>query len=135
MILSIKYKVDWELIRQQKQTQINKDNIYENRNRVYHDYNAVDKVMITDHVTYKYETSYKGTFAITWCFTNGTVNLQYGPIKIKHNIRRIKPYKYDTKVEDIEPKNMYDDINILSPVIYLCIILKLGHQVYNQDTH
>ena len=27
---------------------------------------------------------------------------------------------------------MYDDFNILSPVIYLCIILNLGHKVYSQ---
>ena len=32
MIIPIKHKVDWGLICQQKQTQINKDNIRENRN-------------------------------------------------------------------------------------------------------
>ena len=68
---------------------------------------------------------------ITRCFTNGTVNLQYGPTKIRYNIRRIKPYKYDTNVEDINPENMYDEVNILSPVIYFRIILKLGNKVYN----
>ena len=40
------------------------------------------------------------------------VTLQYDAIKIRHNIRRIKPYKPDTRVEDINPKNMYDDVNI-----------------------
>ena len=34
MILPIKHEVDWELIRQQKQTQLNKDNTRENKNRV-----------------------------------------------------------------------------------------------------
>ena len=38
--------------------------------------------------------------------------LQCGPIKITCNIGRIKPYKYDTKVEDFNSKNMYDAVNI-----------------------
>ena len=43
---------------------------------------------------------YKVPFVITQCFTNGTVNLQHDVIQIKYNIRRIKPYKLDTKVKD-----------------------------------
>ena len=38
MIIPIKHKVYWELIRQQKKTQINKYNIRENRNQVDHKY-------------------------------------------------------------------------------------------------
>ena len=34
-------------------------------------------------------------------WTNGLVALQYGPTKIRHNIRCIRPYTSDTKVEDI----------------------------------
>ena len=49
---------------------------------------------------------------ITLCFTNGMVNIQYGPTKNSYNICRIKPYKSDTKVEDIKPQNMCDDVNI-----------------------
>ena len=49
---------------------------------------------------------------ITRCFTNGTVDLQCGLTKIGYNIRQIKPYKYDTKVEDINSKNMSDDVSI-----------------------
>ena len=49
---------------------------------------------------------------ITQFFTNGTVNLNFGPTKIRYNIRRIKPYKSDTKVEDISSKNMSDNVNI-----------------------
>ena len=55
---------------------------------------------------------YKGPFVITWCWTNGTVTLQYGPEQIRYNIRQIKPYKSDTNVEDINPENMCDDFNI-----------------------
>ena len=38
--------------------------------------------------------------------------LQYGETKITYNIRRIKQYKYDTKVEYFIQKNMYDAVNI-----------------------
>ena len=60
--------------------------------------------MITYHTAYKYETPYKDHFMITQCFTNGTVNLQYGPKQIRHNISFIKPYKLDTKDEDYNLK-------------------------------
>ena len=69
--------------------------------------------MLTNHTAYKYETSNKGPFVITQCFTNGKVNLKYGVIKITYNIPRIKPYKFDTKVEDFNSINMYDAVNIL----------------------
>ena len=68
------------------------------------------------------ETPYKGQFAIKPCWTNCTVTLQCGPIQIRHTIGRIKPYKSGTKVEDINPEHMCDDVNILSPVIYFYII-------------
>ena len=48
-ILLINHKVDWELICQKNQTQINKDNICENIKRVDHDYKVVDKVMLNNH--------------------------------------------------------------------------------------
>ena len=66
--------------------------------------------MLNKHTAYKYKTPYTGPFVITWCWTNDTVSLQIGATKIKYNIRRIKPFKSDTKVED--SINMYDDINI-----------------------
>ena len=68
--------------------------------------------MINNHAAYKYKTPYKGTFVIKRCFTNGMVKLQYGATEIRYNIRRIKPYKYDTNVEYINPENMYDNVNV-----------------------
>ena len=41
--------VDWELIHQRKQTQINKYNICENNKRVDHDYKVGDKVMLNNN--------------------------------------------------------------------------------------
>ena len=91
--------MDWELIRHQKQAQISKYNIHENRHRNDYDYKSGDNVMLTKHTAYKYETPYMGPFVITHCSKNGTVNLQNGATQIIFNIDRIKPYKSDTKVE------------------------------------
>ena len=51
MILPIKHRADWELIRQQKQTQINRDNTCKNRHRLDYDYKVGDNVMLTKHTT------------------------------------------------------------------------------------
>ena len=40
------------------------------------------------------------------------VTLQCGAIKIRHNIRRIKPYTADKNVKDITTENIYDNVNI-----------------------
>ena len=68
--------------------------------------------MLTNHTVYKYEPPYKTPFVITQWFTNGTVKLQYSATQIAYNIRRIKPYKSDTKVEDFNSINMSDGFNI-----------------------
>ena len=110
-ILPIKHRVDWELIRQKKQTKINRDNTRENKHRVDYDYKVRDNVMLTNHTAYKYETPYNALFVMTQCFNNGTVMLQYYAKQSRHNIRRIKPYKLDTKVGDLISKNMSDDVS------------------------
>ena len=87
--------------------------------------------MINNHAAYKYETPHKGPFTIMRCFTSGTVNLQYDPTKIRYNIRWIKIYKSDTNVEDLNPEKMYDQVNILSSVLYFSIILNIGKYIYS----
>ena len=101
VILPIKHMVDWELVRQEKQAQINKDNIRENIHRVDHDYKVRDNNMLNKDTTYKYETPYTGPFVITQCFINDMLELQYGATKNIYNIHRIKPYKPDNKDEYI----------------------------------
>ena len=61
-----------------------------------------DKVMVTNNNAFKYEIPYNGKFQIKWHWNNGMVTLQYGAIHITYNIRHIKPYKFDTNVEDIK---------------------------------
>ena len=68
--------------------------------------------MLNNNVAYKYATPYKVPFMITRCWTNVTVTIKRGPIQIRNNIRKINPYKSDANVEDINPKNMCDDVNI-----------------------
>ena len=48
----------------------------------------------------------------TQCLITVTVILQYDAIKIRHNTLFIKPYKYDINVEDINPEDMCDNVNI-----------------------
>ena len=62
MILPIKHNVDWELIHQQKQMQINRDNTRDNKHIVDYEYTIGDKFMINNHTAYKHETPYKQTF-------------------------------------------------------------------------
>ena len=126
MIIPIKHRVDWELIHHWKQTQINRDNARENKHRVDYEYKVGDNVILTDHTAYKYETPYKGPFVIKQCFTNKTVILKYGAIQIRYNICPIKPYKYNTKVEDFNPKNMDKPSTYEQPVVYFYIKLKFG---------
>ena len=54
MILLIKHKDDWELVRQRKQTRINKYNIFKNNKRVNYDYRVRNKVMLYNNSAYKY---------------------------------------------------------------------------------
>ena len=68
--------------------------------------------MLNNNAACKHETQYKGTSVMNNCCINGTVTLKYGAIKIIHDIHRIKPYKYNTNIEDINPKNVCDDVNI-----------------------
>ena len=58
IITLIKKITDWELIRHQNQTQVNKYNIRENGKTVEHAYTVRDKFMLANNVAFKYETSY-----------------------------------------------------------------------------
>ena len=124
----------WELIRQRKHMQINIDNTNKNRNRIDYDDKVGDNVMLTRYIAYKYEMTYKVHFAIKHCFTNHTVILQYVVTQIQYNIRRIKLYKSDTKVEYFNSKicltmstymNMLDMTGITSYIL-LFLSLNLG---------
>ena len=126
MIIPIKHKVDWELIRLKNQTQINRDNIHKNRHRVDYDYKVEDNVTLTKHTAYKYKIPCTGPFLITQCFTNGTVNLQCGAIQIKYDMCHINTNKSDTKVEDSSSKICMMMLTYELPVIYFYLKPNIG---------
>ena len=68
--------------------------------------------------------TYKVPFVITLCYASDIVMLKYIATKVRYNIRRINPYKSDTKVEDFNSIDMFDGVNIRSPVIYFCLNTK-----------
>ena len=51
IILPIKHKVGWELLRKKNQMQINKDNIRKNIKQVDHDYKVGDKFMLNNNTS------------------------------------------------------------------------------------
>ena len=89
----------------------NRDNNQENKHRVDYDYEVGDDIMVTNHTAYKYGTQFEGLFLISQCFTNATVNPQRDLKRIGYNIRHIKPYKLDTKVEDYNSINISDYVS------------------------
>ena len=56
---------------------MNRDNTWENKRIVDYEYKAGDKVMLTKHTAYKYETPYKGYFCDNTVFSqwNGKVKI------------------------------------------------------------
>ena len=59
MVLPIKNKVGWVLMRHQKQKQINEDNVHENSKIVDHDNKVGDKFVLDNYAVHKYEPPYK----------------------------------------------------------------------------
>jgi hypothetical protein len=93
MILNIKHEANWEYIKQQKQKLINKNNERENKNRVPHQYQIGDKVLLNRGTENKYEIPYEGPYTVLEVNDNGTVRLQMKSVSDIVNIRRIVPFK------------------------------------------
>jgi hypothetical protein len=96
MILNIAYYADWAAITAKKQKQLDKDNEYQNKQRIAHDYKVGEKVLIKpDGVQRKYEWQYEGPYIITETHTNGTVTIQRNAFTERINIRRLVPFRED----------------------------------------
>ena len=94
-LMNIKFKADWNYIRQRKQEIINKNNRRENKQRIPHTYKVGDKVMlnISETSLSKYGINpFSGPFTVRHVNDNGTVVLQMGSVLDTWNIRNIKPY-------------------------------------------
>jgi hypothetical protein len=92
MILNIKHVANWELIRQRKQTRINKNNKKEIAKRIPYDYKVGQKVFLKRGNENKYEAPYKGPYPILKLNNNGTVRLKVGAVTNTYNVRRLTPY-------------------------------------------
>jgi cleavage and polyadenylation specificity factor subunit 1 len=92
MIFNIQHVANWEYIRQNKQTLIDKNNKAENAKRVTHNYKVGDLVLLRKGTENKYKTPYQGPFDILKVYDNGTVRLRVGAVEDTYNIRRVTPY-------------------------------------------
>ena len=99
MILPINHILNRKYIRQSKQLKIEKYVIHKKSTRTEHDYRAVDRVMIRKNVYFKYETLFKGPYAIIQTWKNVTVTLLTVSVTTRINIIRIKPYNNNTNTE------------------------------------
>lgn len=88
-------EANWQLIKERKQQIINKNNAYENKQRIDHTYKVKDKVMCIGKPTLaKFGTDpWDGPHEIMKLHDNGTVSLKKGVVIETVNIRQIKPYK------------------------------------------
>ena len=98
MILSINYIADWKYIRHCK-AQIEKYVFCKNSTRIEHNYRVGDSVITMNNRAFKYKTPFKGTYETVQTWTNGTITLQTGVLTTIINIRLIKSYKNNTKLE------------------------------------
>ena len=86
---------NWDLIRRQKQTLIDKNNKRENSKRTPHEYRVGDKVLYQrrSRTKQKHDRPYDGPFIILKVHNNGNVTLQRNDkVKQRCNIRLIHPY-------------------------------------------
>ena len=93
-ILNTKFEANWQMIRQQKQKRINKNNIAENAKRKPYTYSLGQRVMILQDSSRKFGTNaYKGPYEITTINPNGSYSSpSFGAVQQTYNIRNIHPY-------------------------------------------
>ena len=72
---------------------------------------------------------YKVPFMINQCFTNGMVTLQGGEIKLGIIHVTLNHIYLIQTLRILTLKNMYDDVNILSPVLYFVPIFNINTEV------
>ena len=93
MILPFKVEVDWHMLKQRRQAEINRNNARENKNRVEHEHKPGDKLMLRNEGTLrKLSAPREGPFKVLKVNNNGTLRIQRGAIEETVNIRRCTPY-------------------------------------------
>jgi hypothetical protein len=97
MIFHQQAKIDWQLLKCQRNIQANANNKKENKNRVPHDYKVGDLVLIVQKPyerkrKTKIKTPTEGPYPITRTYSNGNVRIQRGHYEEDISIRRLRPY-------------------------------------------
>ena len=96
MIFNVKHTANWEYIKQRKQTIINKNNVKENSERIYHKYNIGDKVLLYRGTENKYEQPKSGPHTVLKVHNNGTICLCVKSTEDTYNVRHLEPYLSET---------------------------------------
>ena len=94
MILPISVQADWDVIKQRKQEEIDRNNRRENRSRISHKYKVGDKVYLNkEGIQRKLATPRTGPYKLTAVYDNGTVSVQTSTnVQERVNIRRVRPH-------------------------------------------
>ena len=92
MIFNISHVANWELICQNKQKLIDRNNKLEKAKQVEHVYNKCNLVPLRRGTENKYEALYKGPYSILHVNDNGTVHLKVGAVEDTYNVQRLTPY-------------------------------------------
>ena len=100
MIFPMKINVDWAVIQQKRQKEIDRNNARENKSRIDHTYKPGDSVALTvPRLQRKVNKPRLGPYTVTKVYTNGTIRIQRGKVSERVNIRRVCPYHHrDTQL-------------------------------------
>jgi len=98
-IHKVRFKADWQYIKQRRQHVIHQNNKHENSKRTPHTYKVGDLVMVFQYQNHKYgQPRFKGPYKVDDVYDNGTLSLFHdtnrgGAINQTWNIRQVYPYK------------------------------------------
>jgi hypothetical protein len=93
MLLPIPVLTDYNLIRERRQTLIDRNNLRENQRRHFRDYTVGDEVMIKNPNPAGLDVRGLGPFIIAQVHVNGTVTIErLNNLFERINIRRLYPY-------------------------------------------
>ncbi len=93
MILPIWFEVQWVDVRQRWQSEIERNNRWENAKKIAYAYQAGDKVLHTDsRIRPKLSQPRHGPYIIEQVNANGTIHIRRGQISETVNLRRLTPF-------------------------------------------
>ena len=102
MFMPVNFDADWDKIKRNKQTRIDKNNIRENKKRIDLKYSPGDLVTLErTGIIPKLSIPRMGPYAVITAHENGNVTIQKEPfLTDRVNIRRCKPYHRKMETED-----------------------------------